>query len=50
MDESITRSAGGVFGTMMDEAGMHAVAGQVGRTAAQRTTLYAVANRELETA
>jgi FO synthase len=42
MNESITRAAGGVHGQELDAAGLQALARRIGRTARQRTTLYAV--------
>lgn len=50
MDESITRSAGGVNGQMVSAAEMAAVASSAGRIAAQRTTLYDAMPRRLEPA
>lgn len=50
MDESITRSAGGVNGQMVSAAEMAAVAISAGRIAAQRTTLYGAMPRRLEPA
>ena len=40
MDESITRSAGGVHGQELDAAQLTALAQSIGRPARQRTTLY----------
>lgn len=40
MDESITRAAGGAHGQTMTHAEMAAIAGRVGRSARQRSTLY----------
>ena len=40
MDESITRAAGGRNGQHLDGAQMHAIAGALGRSCRQRTTLY----------
>jgi FO synthase len=40
MDESITRAAGGVNGQNFDVAAMATLAGTLGRTLAERTTLY----------
>lgn len=40
MNESITRAAGGEFGQELPPAQMEAVISSIGRTAAQRTTLY----------
>lgn len=48
MDESITRSAGGVNGQMASAAKIAAVASSAGRIAAQRTTLYGAMPRRLE--
>jgi FO synthase len=41
MDENISRAAGASHGQMMDEAGFRALVEPLGRTLAQRTTLYA---------
>jgi FO synthase len=41
MDENISRAAGASHGQMMDEDGFRAVVEPLGRTLAQRTTLYA---------
>jgi FO synthase len=40
MDESITRSAGGVNGQEFDVAAMRALAAGLGRRLEERTTLY----------
>ncbi|MFO1265380.1 MAG: hypothetical protein U1F67_00400 [Rubrivivax sp.] len=40
MDESITRSAGGVHGQELDAEQLTALAAGIGRPARQRTTLY----------
>ena len=40
MDESISRAAGASRGQEMTPAQMHQIAGAIGRTARQRTTLY----------
>jgi FO synthase len=40
MNESITRAAGGVNGQLLDAAEMQTLAGGIGRSVAQRTTLY----------
>ncbi len=51
MDESITRSAGGVHGQELDAAQLTALAASIGRPARQRTTLYGtVANGAVESA
>ena len=42
MNESITRAAGGVHGQELDAAHLQSLAGSIGRTARQRTTLYGV--------
>ena len=47
MDESITRAAGGVNGQLFDAAMMHEASRAAGRTARQRTTLYAMAGPEM---
>ena len=40
IDENISRAAGASHGQMMDEAGFRALVEPLGRTLAQRTTLY----------
>jgi FO synthase len=40
MDESITRSAGGVNGQNFDVAAMRSLAASLGRPSRERTTLY----------
>ncbi len=40
MDENISRAAGAAHGQMMDAAGFRALVAPLGRTLAQRTTLY----------
>jgi FO synthase len=47
MDESITRAAGGVNGQLFDTAMMHEASRTAGRTARQRTTLYAMVGPEM---
>ena len=47
MDESITRAAGGVNGQLFDTAMMHEASRIAGRTARQRTTLYAMVGPEM---
>jgi FO synthase len=42
MNESITRAAGGVYGQELDAAKLQSLAGRIGRTARQRTTLYGI--------
>jgi 2-iminoacetate synthase ThiH len=44
MNESITRSAGGVHGQEFDAAQLAALAAGIGRPARQRTTLYGAAS------
>ncbi len=50
MDESITRAAGGVNGQNFDVAAMAALAKNLGRTLAERSTLYRPRNRHSELA
>jgi FO synthase len=40
MDENISRAAGASHGQALDEAGFRAIVAPLGRTLAQRTTLY----------
>ena len=40
MDENISRAAGASHGQMMDAEGFRAIVAPLGRTLAQRTTLY----------
>jgi FO synthase len=40
MDENISRAAGASHGQMMDADGFQAIVAPLGRTLAQRTTLY----------
>jgi FO synthase len=40
MDENISRAAGASHGQCLDEAGFRAIVEPLGRTLAQRTTLY----------
>jgi len=46
MDESITRSAGGLHGQACSRETMALLAGRAGRTARQRTTLYGAVHTE----
>jgi FO synthase len=46
INESITRAAGGAHGQMLDAAALRALALGVGRTARQRSTGYALADRD----
>ena len=49
MDESITRSAGGVNGQEFDVAAMRALAAGLGRRLEERTTLYRPRLTQMET-
>jgi FO synthase len=40
MDENISRAAGASHGQMMDAEGFRSIVAPLGRTLAQRTTLY----------
>ena len=48
MDESITRSAGGVNGQNFDVAAMRALAASLGRPLEERTTLYRLRNPQMD--
>jgi FO synthase len=48
MDESITRSAGGVNGQVFDVTAMRALAASLGRPLQERTTLYRLRNPQME--
>ncbi len=50
MDESITRAAGGVNGQLFDAASMQLLAAGLGRSLAERTTIYQPRVQELEAA
>jgi FO synthase len=48
MDESITRSAGGVNGQNFDVTAMQALASSLGRQLAERTTLYRLLSPQMD--
>jgi FO synthase len=48
MDESITRSAGGVNGQIFDVTAMRSLAASLGRPLQERTTLYRLRNPQME--
>ena len=48
MDESITRSAGGVNGQNFDVTAMHALAANLGRPLRERTTLYQMREAQMD--